>query len=88
MTKSVTAVNDKVILSMIQGFRTLLYAVFGRHEQGADYAIAVGDSLCRPDSLFYHGGSRSILQGTVLVRHGTTMPMTQCRGSERDERGW
>jgi predicted ATPase len=45
MLDSASGANDKVTISMIQAFRTQLYALFGRWEEGAKYAICVGDSL-------------------------------------------
>jgi hypothetical protein len=45
MIESATAENDKVVLAMIQAFRTQLLATFGRHNEGADLAISVGNRL-------------------------------------------
>jgi predicted ATPase len=45
MLETASGAKDKVTISMIQAFRTQLYALFGRWEEGAKYAISVGDRL-------------------------------------------
>mmetsp|Transcript_25011 Transcript_25011/g.46652 ORF Transcript_25011/g.46652 Transcript_25011/m.46652 type:complete len:293 (+) Transcript_25011:1355-2233(+) len=45
MTQTATAENDKVVLAMIQAFRMQLLSTFGRYEQGAEFAISVGNRL-------------------------------------------
>ena len=45
MVELATSENDKVVLAMIQAFRMQLLATFGRYEEGADFAISVGDRL-------------------------------------------
>ena len=43
--QEVTLNNDKTTQSMMQGFRSQLFATFGRYEEGSAFAILVGDSL-------------------------------------------